>query len=195
MNGSSLLFGFGGLSQAGLLGSGVAHVRDIQASDDHRVRIVVDRVREQEITGSIDDQAIRELLLTAVRNSADPEIRVDSVEMLTGQNGSDVRDALLYSAIHDANPGVRLKALQGLRRFASDGRTRDSLVSVLKNDDNPAVRSEAINILAPATGEIQVTPEFASALQQIIQSEQSDEYVRFRCMQLLSEMKASSEPY
>jgi HEAT repeat protein len=183
------------LSEAGLLGSGVAHIRDIQPSDDHRVRIIVDRVNEQEITGRLDDQAVRDLLVAAAKDSADPGIRVDSVEMLNRESGTDVRDALIYAVRHDANAGVRLKALEGLRRFAGDPAARQSLALVLKNDDNPAVRSEAIDVLAPAAAQTQVGPELAGTLQEIIGSEQSDDYVRLRCMQILQQMKASPNVY
>ncbi|MBV9303360.1 MAG: HEAT repeat domain-containing protein [Acidobacteriaceae bacterium] len=194
INRTSLLNG-NGISEASLLGSGAARVRDIQPSDDHRVRIVVDRVNEQEITGSLNERAIRDLLMAAARDSSDPGIRVDSFEMLKDQSGADVRDALIYAASHDANPGVRLKALQGLGRFANDSATRQSLAAVLTNDDNPAVRSEAIDVLAPPAGAIQVTPELVGTLQEIMRSGQSDDYVRLRCMQLLSQMNALPDAY
>ena len=180
--------------EAGLLNSGTTHVRDIQPSENHRVRIVFDRVHEQEITGPLDNRQVRELLLAAARQSSAPGIRVDSVEMLNGENGSDVRDALLYAVQHDANAGVRLKALDGLQRFANDPVTRESLALVLKNDENAAVRSHAIDVLAPATNP-QVGPEMAGTLEEIIRSDQSDDYVRMRCMQLLRQMNAAADVY
>jgi hypothetical protein len=183
------------LSEAGLLGSGAAHIRDIQPREDHRVRIIVDRVNEQEITGRPDDRVVRELLVAAAKDSSDPGIRVDSVEMLNGENGTDVRDALIYAVRQDANAGVRLKALEGLRRFTADPVTRESLALVLKNDDNPAVRSEAIDVLVPAAAQTQVGPELAGTLQEIIRSEQGDDYVRLRCMQILQQMKLSPDIY
>jgi Putative zinc-finger len=123
-------YGNGG-SEASLFDPSTAHVRDIQPSDDNRVRIVVDQVREREVTGRIDDQGVRRLLLAAAKDPADPGLRVDSVEILKDQDGSDVRDALVYAVRNDSNAGVRLKALEGLRRFVDDPATQDSLAFVL----------------------------------------------------------------
>ncbi len=117
----------GGAAEMGLLNPSTAHIRDIQPSDNDRVRIIVDQVSEREITGRVDDDEVRQLLLAAAQDSNDPGIRVDSVEMLNGQNGSDVRDALLRSVRYDSNAAVRLKALEGLRQFAGDSATRDTL--------------------------------------------------------------------
>jgi hypothetical protein len=181
--------------EAGLLDSGTARIRDIQPSDNDRVRIIIDRVHEQEITGRVDDSAVRRWLFAAAKDPADPGIRVDSVEILKDQNGNDVRDALVYAVRHDSNAGVRLKALEGLRRFVDDSATRQSLAFVLEHDDNPAVRSQAINVLAPVTGQIEFSPELAGTLQSIVRSDQGDDYVRMRCMQLLREMNALPDVY
>ncbi len=184
-----------GASEASLVDPATARIRDIQPRDDHRVRIVVDQVREREITGRIDDSDVRRLLFAAAKDPTDPGIRVDSVEILKDENGSDVRDALLYAVRHDPNAGVRLKALDGLGRFADDPATRESLAFVLEHDDNPGVRSEAIDVLAPVTGKLDLSPELAGTLQGIVRADQGDDYVRMRCMQLLREMNAPPDVY
>jgi HEAT repeats/Putative zinc-finger len=189
-----VLSGIGG-SEAGLFDPSTAHIRDIQPSSDNRVRIVFDQVHEREITGGMDDQGVRRLLIAASKDPADPGIRVDSVEILNNQNGSDVRDALIYAAQHDPNAGVRLKALEGLGRFADDPAIRESLTFVLQHDDNSAVRSQAIDVLAPVAGRAELSPQLAGTLQEIVRSEQGDDYVRMRCMQLLMEMNALPDVY
>jgi hypothetical protein len=182
-------------SEASLLDPSTAHIRDIQPSSDNRVRIVFDQVHEREITGDMDDQGVRRLLIAASKDPADPGIRVDSVEILNNQSGSDVRDALVFAAQHDTNAGVRLKALEGLRRFADDPVTRESLVYVLQRDNNSAVRSQAIDVLAPTGGKSELSPQLTCTLQEIVRSEQSDDYVRMRCLQLLMEMNALPDVY
>jgi hypothetical protein len=182
-------------SVASLFDPSTAHVRDIQPSGDNRVRIVFDQVREHEITGRMDDQGIRRVLIAASKDLADPGIRVDSVEALNDQNGSDVRDALIYAARHDPNAGVRLKALEGLRRFVDDPATRQNLAFVLQHDDNSDVRSQTIDVLAPTAGKIELSPELAGVLQEIVRSEQSDDYVRTRSMELLHQVNALAEDY
>jgi hypothetical protein len=184
-----------GTAEMGLLNPFSTHIRDIQPRENNSVRIIVDQVHEREITGRIQDDSIRQLLLAATKDPTDPGIRVDSVEILTGQNGSDVRDALLYSVQHDPNAAVRLKALDGLRQFVDDPATRDTLKFVLQHDENAGVRSEAIDVLAPANGKMEYSPALANTLQEIIRSEQDDDYVRTRCLQMLQEMKASMDVY
>ncbi|MFL6353030.1 MAG: HEAT repeat domain-containing protein [Bryobacteraceae bacterium] len=181
--------GFGG-SEAGLLDPSTAHIRDIQASGNNRVRIIFDQVHEREITGGMDEDEVRRLLIAASKDPSDPGIRVDSVEILNKQNGSDVRDALAYAAQHDPNAGVRLKALQGLGRFVDDPATRQNVVFVLQHDKNSDVRSQAIDVLASVPANAELSPQLAATLQDIVRSEQGDNYVRTRCMQLLMEMNA-----
>ncbi len=193
-NGLPRGFQGGNLIEGGLISPSIVKIRDIQPADGDRVRIVVDQIREQEISGRVGDQDVRRLLLSATTDS-DPGIRVDSVEMLKGQNGDDVRDALISSVEHDPNAGVRLKALEALRPYIDDPVTRAALKLALEKDDNPGVRSEAIDILAPVNGNPVFSPDLAGTLQEIMRSERNDDYVRLRCLRMLHEMKASLDVY
>ncbi len=177
--------GIGNETQMGILNYPASRIRDIQPASNNQIRIVVDRTQEQEIVGSVGDEAVRQLLLTAIKDPADPGLRVDSVELLKGQDGTDIRDALLYTVRHDENAAVRLKALEGLRRFRDDRATHEALRSVLQYDSSPAVRSEAIDVLAPMSGPLKITPELAGTLEEIARSERDDDYLRTRCLQIL----------
>jgi hypothetical protein len=187
--------GLGNTSEMALLGSLGGHIRDIQPDANCGVRILVEQVSTREISGQVNDEIVRQLLLAAMRDPTDPGIRVDSAEVLEGQGGADVRDTLIDSVQHDPNAAVRLKALAGLRRFSNDPPTRDALKFVLEHDDNPGVRSEAINILAPADQPVPFNPDLAATLQQVMRAQREDDYVRARCMQMLAEMKASLDLY
>lgn len=188
-------FGAGDTSRMGLIDASSARIRDIETGDNHHVRIVFDQIRPREITGRVDDEDVRQLLLAGMKDPTDPGIRVDSVEVLKGQDGNDVRDALIYSVRHDSNAAVRLKALEGLSRFSGDQATRDALKFVLQHDDNPGVRSEAIDVLAPANQRVEFSPDLAGTLQQVLRSQGDDDYVRMRSVQLLRDMKASLDVY
>lgn len=178
------VLGIGGGTQMSVLNYPASRIRDIQPASNNQIRILVDRVQEQEIVGNIGDEAVRQLLLMAVKDPADPGLRVDSVELLKGQDGTDIRDALLYTVRHDENAAVRLKALEGLRRFRDDRLTHEALRSVLQYDNSPAVRSAAIDVLAPANTPVRITPELAGTLEEIAHSER-DDYLRTRCLQIL----------
>ena len=184
-----------GTSSMSLVNPSDARIRDIEPGDHNQVRILFDQVNRRAVTGTPEDETVRRLLLTAMQDTADPGIRVDSVEVLKGQNSADVRDALLNSVRRDPNAAVRLKALESLRPFASDAATRDALKYVLQHDDNPDVRSEAIDILAPLTPGLDVTPDLAATLQEIMRSEQENDYVRIRCLQVLRNVNAPLDIY
>jgi hypothetical protein len=201
---SARWFGRGGLgeridggetSAMGFLDPSSAQIREIRPGDNHQVRILLQQVNEREVSGTPEDEGIRRLLLAAMQNQADPGIRVDSVEVLQGQSGTDVRDALLKTVRRDPNAAVRLKALEGLRPFSSDAVTRDALKFVLQHDNNADVRSEAIDILAPVNQKLDVTPDLAATLQEIMRSEHENDYVRARCFQVLRDVNAPVDIY
>jgi hypothetical protein len=190
------VFSNNNVTSMGLWDASNAHVRDIQPMGQGGVRIIVDRVQQQEVTGTLDDNAVRQLLLAAMQDSNDPGIRVDSVEMLQRQPGNDVRDALLNSIKTDSNAAVRIKALEGLRQFTNDRSTREAIEFVLRHDNSPEVRSEAVDILLPAEGPPEtVTPDVLTTLQDILKSERQDEYVRSRSLEVMRALGASSPIY
>lgn len=170
-----------------------ARIRDIEPSGDNRVRIVFDQQRA--ITGPADDDQIRAWLVAATRDESDPGIRVDSVQILNGQAGRDVRDALLQSAQHDENAAVRLEAVEGLRRFRNDPATQEGLVYVLQHDENAGVRSKAIDVLAPERDSVKISPDIVDALETVMRSGHPDDYVRLRCIELLRQMNPRLDVY
>jgi HEAT repeat protein len=177
----------------GLWDPSTAHVRDIQATGQGGVRIILDRVQQQEVTGKLDDDTVRQILLAAMQDATDPSVRVDSVQMLEHQSGSDVRDALLNSAKSDPNAAVRVKALEGLRQFTDDRAVRAAIENIVKQDSSPEVRSEAIDVLlAPATSVRVLTPDVITTLQELINSERQDDYVRSRSLDVLRGLNGSN---
>jgi hypothetical protein len=183
------------LSDASLLGPTTMRVRDIQPDGKDGVRLSVEQVRERDITGPVENDEIRRLVLSAMQDPADPSLRVYSVEVLKGQHGSDIRNALLKSARQDPNAAVRLKALDGLRQFSLDPLTVETLKFVLEHDTNPEVRSEAIDVLAPTGQNLQPSSDLAGTLQEIMRSAHEDDYVRTRCQQMLRVMNAPINVY
>jgi hypothetical protein len=160
-------------------------VRAIQPVNDGRVRIVVDQVRPGELTGLVTDDRVRRLLLSATREASNPAIRVDSVEFLTGQTGADVQQALLSSLQQDSNAAVRMKALEALRPFAANPAERAALIGVMLHDEDPGLRSEAIDVLLSGVGRVGQTPDVLRAIQQAALPNEPDEYIRTRSIQFL----------
>jgi hypothetical protein len=119
----------------------------------------------QRIEGSLDDPAIRQLLMLASENSTSTGVRDDSVGLMAAeckaghgcQKAAGIRDALMVALRYDKNAGVREKALEGLEPYvAEDVRVRDAVLEALMNDGDPRIRTAAINILTPVEADTSV---------------------------------------
>ncbi len=181
-----------GITEAGLFNPATARVRDIEPVAQGRIRVVFDQ--QGEMTGSVNDAIVRQMLLAATRDQ-DPGLRVSSMQMLTNETGDDVREALLNSVLHDPNAAVRMQALEGLRRYPVDTGTLSALRFVLQHDENAGVRSEAIDVLAPLDRRLQMTPALVGTLQDLMNSAQDDDYIRARCFTVLQEVKGGLPLY
>ena len=112
--------------------AGASRVRYVEPAADGRIHIVVDETRQRVVSGLVDDQQIRGLLLAAAKDPSDPGLRAETVEILNTQaQSADVRDALIFAVQHDVNAGVRLRALEGLKPFALQPEVRTALTQVL----------------------------------------------------------------
>ena len=96
---------------------------------------------------------------------------MDSVELLTqAPNNTNVREVLMYSLQNDTNPGVRLKALDGLSGFVrQDVRVRNAVLQSLINDANIGVRMQALHLVEPMKADGGVR----SVLTRLAQSDQN----------------------
>ena len=139
----------------------------VQTPNPEIVQVTYNRVVPETVQGSLDDPMIRKLLLigTAAANNG---VRTDSVALLAnecraghqcvgGPDGGGIRDGLLVSLHYDKNPGVRLKALEGLQPYvAEDRRVRDAVLEALMHDQNAEVRTRAISLLEPVESDSSV---------------------------------------
>jgi hypothetical protein len=165
----------------------ISRIRYVQTEPSGQLQLVVEETRQRLVTGAPEDASIRRLLLAAARDSSDPGLRAESMDLLkTPQPDSELRRTLIYAIGHDPNPGVRLKAIEALKGYAGEPDVRVALSQALLRDDNPGVRTQAIDLL------VQGRPEdfVIGILQELIQKD-SNTYVRLRCQRALQEMNAS----
>jgi hypothetical protein len=154
------------------------------------INIAVDETRRHTVSGLAQDPRIETLLLNAIREEANPGIRVESIGILKNNADSEqVRLALIEALTHDPNAGVRLKALEGLKSYAGDAMVRRTLANVLLKDNNPGVRVQAIDLLTAHHDD-----SIVGVLQDAVRKEDNS-YVRTHCGRLLEEMKASVGTY
>jgi anti-sigma factor RsiW len=157
----------------------------IQEPGSDRVNIKYDTVTTQDLTASINDQRIQQLLLFAARSNYSSGVRMDSVDLLTQKpNDTRVREALIYSLGRDTNPGVRLKAIEGLGSYVKDDtRVRDAVLNALMGDDNQGVRTQALMLLAPVKADSSVR----AALQQLAGTDKN-QYIRSQARTILAQL-------
>jgi hypothetical protein len=168
------------------VGPAVMRVRYLQPSSAGKVQMMVEETRERMITGSADDDQIQRLLLVAARESSDPGLRAESMDLLKARRGGgELLPVLLHALEHDPNPGIRLKALDALKPYGANQDVREALAQALLTDNNPGVRAQAIDLLVQHKQD-----DTVGVLQEVIQKEDNT-YVRLRCRKALEEMNAS----
>jgi hypothetical protein len=191
-------FGSGGPFEMGVM-EPASRVRYVEPASDGKVQIVLDETRQRIVSGGLNDQKIRVLLLSAAKDPSDPGLRAETVEILNGSaQSSDVRDALAFALLHDQNAGVRLKAMEGLKPFAQQPEVRAAMTQVLLTDSNPGLRTQAIDLLTKGLNQdspaMSYDRQVIGAMQELMQRE-NNAYVRQRCKAALESVKASTETY
>ena len=148
-------------------GGGISTISEIRQLPGDMVQVSYNRVVPEMAEGSLDDPQIRQLLMTGTRQAATNGVRVDSVALLANEcrighacrseDDGDVRRTLLVSLRTDKNPGVRIKALEGLQPYVEqDERVRDAVLQALLTDRAASVRTRAISMLEPVQSDSSV---------------------------------------
>jgi hypothetical protein len=141
----------------------------VQQPNSHLVQVSYNQVEPRRVEGTLDDPAIRQLLMVASQNGSNPDVRDDSVGLLAaecraghgcdgaGVQATGVRDALMVALRYDRSATVRQKALEGLQPYvAEDMQVRDAVLETLLNDPDAHVRTTAIGMLEPVEADTSV---------------------------------------
>jgi len=143
----------------------VANISSItRQPNSGKVEVRYEQLVPQQVTGTLEDPAIRQLLMLASENSSSEGVRDDSVGLLAAEcraghscSGAGIRDALMVALRYDRNEAVREKALQGLQPYvAEDIRVRDAVLGALLNDGDTRIRAAAISLLEPVEADTSV---------------------------------------
>jgi anti-sigma factor RsiW len=173
--------------------AGTAEIANISSivrqPNSQRVEVRYNQMVPQRIEGSLDDPAIRQLLMLASENAASAGVRDDSIGLLAAQcrtghgcQTADIRDALMVALRYDKNAGVREKALEGLEPYVTeDVRVRDAVLETLMNDSDPRLRTAAIGILGPVEADTSVRQVLFS-----VANSDSNPHIRTVSRQVLS---------
>ena len=181
------------LATVPMKGAEIATVANISSivrqPNSEMVEVRYNQMVPQRMQGSLDDPAIRQLLMLASENSASAGVRDDSVGLLAAEcraghscQAAGIRDALMVALRYDKNAGVREKALKGLEPYVvQDVRVRDAVLEALLNDGDPRIRTESINILEPVEADTSVRQVLHS-----VANTDRNPHIRNASMQVLS---------
>lgn len=171
-------------------------VRRVEPTGTGRFQIVLDETRQRIVSGSPDEDLIRQLLISAASDPSDPALRGDTIEILGNVATCDqTRQALLQALETDSNDGVRLRALQGLRPLAHQDDVRRVLARVLLKDPNAGVRTQAIDLLTENRGENMPRENEMIGVFQDLMGREQNHYIRMQVQRQLRQVKASTEVY
>jgi hypothetical protein len=184
---------FGGVREA-LAAPMFSSVRSVEPNASGQVQIAVDQTRRRLVSGTLQDPSIQDLLVSGVTDGFNPTVRLRSIQILheapaNNPDSEQLRDALLAALDHDPSAAVRLKALDGLKQFATDATVRKALANTLRKDDDAPVRIQAIDLLAKHHDD-----SIVGILQGLVQREDNP-YVRGQMTNLLEQFNASPGTY
>ncbi|MFP5229570.1 MAG: HEAT repeat domain-containing protein [Acidobacteriota bacterium] len=159
--------------------------------DSDNVEVRFERMIPATAFGTLRDPQIRQLLVMAARNYANPAAHDDSVNLLAQEcraghecSGGPVRNALMVALRYDRDARVRRKALEGLQAYIPvDMRVRDAVLEALLHDSDPDVRAQAIGLLEPVDAD--------SAVREVLQtvaSRDQDQHIRSMSKQYLEQV-------
>ncbi|HEX4578224.1 MAG TPA: HEAT repeat domain-containing protein [Edaphobacter sp.] len=147
----------------------IANVTGIeQMPNSELVQVNYNKLVPESMEGSLDSPEIRNLLLVGTHAAATDGIRMKTVSLLTEEckaghecqpttDGQGIRHALMVSLRYDPDPGVRMKALDGLERYVGqDQHVRDAVLEAVAHDSDAEVRRTAIGLLEPVQSDSSV---------------------------------------
>ncbi|OGU72858.1 MAG: hypothetical protein A2V93_01805 [Ignavibacteria bacterium RBG_16_34_14] len=161
-----------------------------QDPSDGEIEFTVDAIKPLRIKGKISDPKIQNMLTYSILYEENPGIRLNAINLIktnVQNNDEEIKAALITVAKYDTNIGVRREALKLLRSFPFDSEVREALLYILLNDENSAMRIEAITSLKEisekGTG---FNQDEISAFRENLKKEENN-YVKFQMKTVLQE--------
>lgn len=143
-------------------------------------------VRDVALEGKLDDPAIRQVLVHAIRSDEHPGRRLTAVKATALESFSDdeLEDALIYAMENDEIDGVRLRAAKVLKKLPVTQKLKNAFIRVLLKDANPAMRMEALDALDRVKYEKDVVPIFRDAAE-----DDDNESIRLRASKVIQRLE------
>ena len=162
--------------------SSVSNLRVVTANPaTGQVELAGEVVQSLRMQGTLSDETVQQLLVSALAGSTNSGSRLRAAEILAQRAGDDtVKSALIQALLNDDNPSVRLRAMQGLKQYASQAEVREAFMHSLKSDLDAGIRFEAIEAL---TTRISSDDALRKALEPFTQDDNA--YVKMKALQFV----------
>jgi hypothetical protein len=145
-----------------------------------QVELVGEVSQPLRVHGGVEDDMIRQLLFSTLRDVTNPGSRLKAVEVLSQKpTDESIEEALISALIYDGDSGVRMRALESLKEFAGEEHVRAAFIYTLQQDDNAGIRKEAIDALVARNPK---NPELAEKLREATKQDDNP-YIRNRVLQ------------
>jgi len=164
-----------------------------QDPSDGEIEFTIDAIKPVHVKGKVSDPKIQNILTYSMLYEENPGVRLNAINLIktnTVPNKDDeIKTALITVAKYDTNLGVRREGLKLLRIFSFDAEVREALLYILLNDENSAMRIEAINSLKEISEKgYSFNQQEISAFRENINKEENN-YVKFQIKNVLQENK------
>jgi hypothetical protein len=137
--------------------------------------------------GRVEDDTVRQLLFSALRDPNNPGSRLKAIEVLSQKpTDESIEEALISALIYDDDAGVRMRALEGLKTFTTEQHVRAAFMQALQNDQNAGIRIGAIDALLSRNNK--KDPELAQKLTEATKTDDNP-YIRSRVLQYVGTTK------
>lgn len=117
------------------------------------VEIFYTTVNDIQLTGSLQNDTVREMLVHAMLEKENPTVRLHAVKSLNrltragGALSPDLIRSVTLLLQKEKNLGVRLQVLRLLKNISTDGSVKDILLQIMLRDPEPAMRIQAFENL------------------------------------------------
>ena len=136
--------------------------------------------------GKMEDDTVRNLLFSALRDANNPGSRLKAVEVLAQKpTDESIEEALISALVYDGDAGVRARALEALKKYADEQHVRAAFMHALESDGNAAIRIGAIDALTARNSN---DVELAKNLEEVSKKD-DNAYIRSKALQFVGSTK------
>jgi hypothetical protein len=136
--------------------------------------------------GKMEDDTVRNLLFSALRDANNPGSRLKAVEVLAQKpTDESIEEALISALVYDGDAGVRARALEALKKYADEQHVRAAFMHALESDGNAAIRIGAIDALTARNSN---DAELAKNLEEVSKKD-DNAYIRSKALQFVGSTK------